>query len=285
MRFSKYHGLGNDFVILDGGLEGVATPSRADVVALCRRGHGIGADGVMLARPPSDPALADLRMELVNSDGSIPEMCGNGLRCFVKYAVDALGHSANPLRVETNGGVLACVWTADAAGVRTVRVDMGRPRFERASVPVQGEGQADEVQVPCEDRVFVATGVNTGNPHMVIFGDATLDTALRWGPLLTTHPMWPQGANVEFADVTGPDHLTVTVWERGCGLTQACGTGATATAAAAVRRGLMPFDAPIRVSLPGGDLAITIAEGFRTAFMEGPATLVYRGELAPGWRG
>ena len=278
MHFIKSQGLGNDFIIIEGGLQGADSMSPEHARDLCRRGSGIGADGVMLARP-SD--VADVRMELTNSDGSIPEMCGNGLRCFVKHAVDDLGLEQNPLRVETNGGVKACGWTrAHRRGpVVRVRVDMGPPSFDRATIPMSGQGPAELVDVQVEGRSFSATGVNTGNPHMVIFGDADRDLARTWGPLLTCHPMWPLGANVEFAALSGPRSIEVSVWERGCGLTLACGTGATAVAAAAVRLGWMPFGDPITVRLPGGELDITIETDFETAWMDGPVVEVYRGRL------
>ncbi|MFO0744876.1 MAG: diaminopimelate epimerase [Myxococcota bacterium] len=274
MRFVKYHGLGNDFIVLlDRALIASADLARA----LCARGFGIGADGVMVAAP-ARMAGADLAMDLVNSDGSLPEMCGNGIRCFVKYAVDRLGHRQNPLRVETPAGLRACAWTADADGrVATVTVEMGPARFD-----------ADELVVDLGDRAFVGTSLNTGNPHYVVFGAsqaaaadgpplAARELALRYGPRLEVHPAFPEKANIEMADVAGPDHLRVTVWERGCGLTWACGTGATATAAAAARRGLAPTGRPVRVSLPGGDLAITIAPDFSASWMEGPATEVFEG--------
>jgi diaminopimelate epimerase len=280
-HFIKYHGLGNDFAIFAGGMGGAPPLTAAEARALCRRGAGVGADGVALARPSARAAVA---MELTNSDGSLPEMCGNGLRCFVKYAVEELGLSDNPLLVETPGGLKPCWWTAGGDGkVTRVKVDMGAPTFARAAVPMTGTGDALEVDVPCGDRTFVATGVNTGNPHMVIFGDASLGTAKRWGPALTAHPMWPEGANVEFAALRADGAIDLTVFERGCGLTQACGTGATATAAAAIRLGRRAFDQPILVHLPGGELEITVAADFRTAWMEGPAVEVYRASIAPGW--
>ncbi len=221
-------------------------------------------------------------MELVNSDGSVPEMCGNGIRCFVKYAVEELGERRNPLAVETPSGVLECHWAGtpdNGATVSTVRVAMGAPSLRREDAGMLGSGSSADLHIECEGRSFDVTGVGTGNPHMVIFGDSSEATALAWGPRLTHHPWWPRGVNVEFADVRAPDHITVTVWERGCGLTQACGTGATATAAAAVARGLAPAGTPIRVTLPGGDLWITVAGDGSQAWMEGPAAEVFRGEL------
>ena len=144
-----------------------------------------------------------------------------------------------------------------------------------------GTGSAERVEVEANGARFVATGVNTGNPHMVIFGDAERATAATYGPSLTWHPLWPQGANVEFAEVIDQQHVRLSVWERGCGLTQACGTGATATVAAAVQLGMVKADAPVAVDLPGGRLVITVEDG-GTAWMEGPVVEVYRGMLASG---
>ncbi len=254
------------------------TPDREWVRQLCARGTGIGADGVMLARRSDRAALA---MELMNSDGSVPEMCGNGLRCLVKYAVEELGLADNPLSVETGAGVLSCRWQRDEAGhVAHVEVAMGTPTFERSAVPMTGSGESVAIEIPVGDRALTATGVGTGNPHMVIFGDSSVETARALGPALTTHPMWPEGTNVEFTSIESATHLRVTVWERGCGLTRACGTGATAAAAAAVRLGHCPSDTPIRVSLPGGDLSIRIAADLSQAWMQGPATEVYRGRTS-----
>ncbi|MEZ4268044.1 MAG: diaminopimelate epimerase [Myxococcota bacterium] len=277
MEFIKYHGLGNDFLVFEHGLEGARSLTADEVVAICDRRFGVGADGTVFARPS---AVAALRMELLNSDGSTPEMCGNGIRCLVAYAVDHLGFDANPLAVETPAGVLDCAWTREASGrVDTVRVSMGRPTFDRAKIPVAGEGDALELEVSTPARSFVGTGVGTGNPHYVIFGDARRETAETFGPALERHPIFPRGTNVEFAEVVAPDHIRLTVWERGCGLTMACGTGATATVVAAVRAGHVHADRPVRVTLPGGDLAITVTAALDAAFMEGPAREVFRGRI------
>ncbi|MCB9729650.1 MAG: diaminopimelate epimerase [Deltaproteobacteria bacterium] len=277
MKFIKYHGLGNDFLVFARGLDGARSLTPEEVVAVCDRRFGVGADGVILARPSE---VAALRMELVNSDGTTPEMCGNGIRCLVAYAVDELGFAENPLEVETLAGVLACAWRRGEDGrMASVRVSMGRPVFERALIPVAGEGDALALEVSTPERTFVGTGVGTGNPHYVLFGDARRETASHYGPLLERHPTFPRGTNVEFAEVLAPDHIRLTVWERGCGLTMACGTGATATVAAAVRHGLVRADAPVRVSLPGGDLAITVSAALDAAIMEGPAREVFRGRI------
>lgn len=290
MRFVKYHGLGNDFIVVDPAVE--VTPELAR--RLCRRGFSIGADGVMRAAPPR-VAGADVWMDLVNSDGSLPEMCGNGIRCLVKHAVDTMGFLENPLLVDTPAGILACRWTPDARGkVASVRVAMGRPRFVHAQVPIDlahARADGERLAVELDGKTFVGLPVNTGNPHFVVFGDSSLATAAAWGPRLERHAAFPAKANIEFAEVvakgndSAPAELRVTVWERGCGLTQACGTGATATAAAAVRLGLIAPEAaarPIHVALPGGTLAITVAPDFSEAIMDGPVELAFSGDVEIG---
>jgi len=285
MRFVKYHGLGNDFIVLDGAV--AITPELAR--RLCRRGFSIGADGLMRVAPPSSPA-AHVRMDLINSDGSLPEMCGNGIRCLVKHAVDALGLRHNPLVVDTPTGALACHWTADARGlVDSVRVAMGRARFAFAEIPLDPAHTtpaADQVTVVLGARTVTGLAVNTGNPHFAVFGDASRPTALELGPALESHPAFPARANIEFVEVlddghaNAPPRLRVTVWERGCGLTHACGTGATAATAAALRLHHIAPGRDVSVELPGGELIISIAPDFSEAFMQGPVALAFSGDVA-----
>lgn len=278
MEFIKYHGLGNDFILLKGGMGGFPAPTTDEVTRLCHRRRGIGADGILLARPSEQ---AQLRMEIINSDGSIPEMCGNGIRCLVKYAIEELGLESNPLDVETTAGVLSCRWSGGVDEVSDVQVSMGPPDFRRSALHLNGDGDATDLQVVAGGATRAAVGVSMGNPHMVIFSATPLDDARALGQTLSVHPDWTSGANVEFVQVVSPTHLNVVVWERGCGMTQACGTGATAAAAAAVRQGHCPADTPLRVSLPGGDLTIRVAEDFHQSWMEGPARRVYEGSWNP----
>ncbi len=281
MRFFKYHGLGNDFIILDpdDAAFRIGRGLDSDLARrLCDRWFGIGADGVMVVAPAIDPAN-HVAMELINSDGSWPEMCGNGLRCAVAFAVEVQARTEWPLRVETPGGVKVCWWSRGPDGrVAEVRAAMGAVRFEPAAIPMNSNGPDSHARLSVGAREFDGRGVNTGNPHFVVFGDAAIATATEWGPLLEVHPAFPEKANIEFVEHVGPNHLRATVWERGCGLTFACGTGATAAAAAAVEAGMVAAGAPIRVDLRGGSLQIQIDDGH--AEMIGPATFVFRGEIA-----
>lgn len=279
IAFTKYHGLGNDFLLVD--RRGEPPFPNATAVAMCDRRFGIGADGVLVAENPQ--VDADIRMRIINPDGTEPEMCGNGLRCFVKYAVDRLSCWSNPLRVETGAGLRVCDWTRDETGlVATISVSMGAPRLERPAVPMAGEGPSTgaplpELGTPLGEGALVIDGVSMGNPHGVVFGSADPDRASRLGPAIQRLPLFPEGVNVGFAEVVGPAHLRLVVFERGCGLTLACGTGACAAVAAATRRGALTAGADVRVDLPGGTLAIRLEPDWSDIRMTGPATLVCEG--------
>ncbi|HEU0033474.1 MAG TPA: diaminopimelate epimerase [Kofleriaceae bacterium] len=276
MKFAKYHGLGNDFIFVD-GRDGLAL-SPAQAVALCDRRRGIGADGVLVAYPPVTPG-AHARMHVWNSDGSIAEMCGNGLRCFVA----ALGTRERELVIDTNAGPLPC--TVDHDGQISVR--LGRPRLLRGDIPMTGPADATCIEQPYtvagepERRL---TGVATGNPHAVTFVESS-DEARRLasaiGPALERHPWFPEKANVEFAYMTSRHSIDVFVWERACGLTLACGTGASAVAVAAVLTDRADAGAPIAVRLPGGTLEITVWPGLANVAMRGPCVHVFDGDVDP----
>jgi diaminopimelate epimerase len=276
-RIFKYHGLGNDFVVLDRRQTGIdidAETSRR----LCDRRRGIGADGV-LSLLPSKAGLA--KMVVHNADGSIAEMCGNGLRCAVKYLVDHSGGRPERIDVETGAGVLACVPSYGPSGVDEVDVSMGPARLVAPNLPSGATGQPFlEAPVPGHPGLR-GTAVSMGNPHLVLL-DRPLDEAESLGPTLERHPAFPDRTNVEFARVD-PDGLTLVVWERGCGLTQACGTGACATATAAVLAKRLPADAWLRVTLPGGDLRIRVPADLSDIRLRGPAAFVFEGVVGlPG---
>jgi diaminopimelate epimerase len=254
--FAKYEGLGNDFVVIDAADESLVDAALA--ARLCDRRRGIGADGVLLALPPRAPGT-HARMKVVNADGSVPEMCGNGLRCLALHLAPKL--HVHELSIETDAGVRRC--SVDGADVT---VDMGTVTCSGVrSLRVDG-GSLD---------VWIA---NAGNPHAVLFGQRERSDVLALGPKIATHPDFPAGTNVEFATVTGRA-VDLTVWERGVGLTLACGTGACATVAVACERGMLPRGEAIPVRLPGGVLAVAVDEAGR-ATMRGPARLVFSGEVA-----
>lgn len=284
LPFYKVHGLGNDFVLLDGlsrelPLDRLLEPGTS--VAICDRHLGVGADGVLLLLSPRS-AEAQLTMRVLNADGSEAEMCGNGIRCAAKVARDHLSAFANRDRLsfDTGAGLLHCDLRLGADGlVAAVRVDMGRPRLERPAIPMRGEGRLVEGPIAAGGRELRSTAVSMGNPHLVTFVDedprALAETL---GPVLEHHPEFPRRTNVEFARITDAG-VELWVWERGCGLTRACGTGACATGVAAVVTGRHREGVPLEVRLPGGPLRIEVAAGLERVFMEGPAVEVFRGEL------
>ncbi len=305
--FSKVEGLGNDFIVVDlrPGRPGAgASPSPADpevARALCDRHFGVGADGV-LAILPGD--RGDARMRVINSDGSEAEMCGNGLRCVVKVLHDKDPTLRRPtMSIDTGAGLLACEIASEGDEARTIAVQMGRPRLLRAEIPMTGPADERVLRAPIEagGRTFQVTAVSMGNPHAVVFvDDATADLralAETFGPKLETHPAFPKRTNVEFARLRTagpgkPPEIDLVVWERGCGITLACGTGACATAVAACLEGRAEPGQEIPVHLPGGPLAITVMKGetretalpeggFSGVLMRGPAEIVFEAEIDP----
>lgn len=258
-RFAKYEGLGNDFVVIEPGEDDV---SKTDAVRMCDRRFGVGADGVLVVTPHRE---LDATMRVINADGSIPEMCGNGIRCVALHLAIARGVSRATFTIATDAGPRACV--VDRSDLRaTVRVDMGRVKYsgDRA-LDVAGE------------RVVVALG-DAGNPHAIVFGAFDDARVEKLGRAIATHASFPGGVNAELANVRG-DAIDLVVWERGVGRTLACGTGACATAACAFAKKLVKTPR-VRVSLPGGELDVEVGIDDASTFMTGPARLVFRGEIA-----
>jgi diaminopimelate epimerase len=296
----KVQGLGNDFIVVDlrpGRPGAEARPSPLDPAlarALCDRHFGIGADGV-LAVLPGDQGQA--RMRIINADGSEAEMCGNGIRCVAKVLYEKDPTLRRPIiDIDTGAGLLACAVEAVDGQVRSVQVAMGKPRLLRGEIPVGGppHERAIKASVAAGDRTFTFTGVSMGNPHAVIFVDdpaASLrELAETYGPRIERDPLFPRRTNVEFARVragqAGPE-IDLVVWERGCGITLACGTGACATAVAAHLEGQIAHLGAIPIHLPGGTLEITV-ENERIApytctgvLMRGPAAIVFESEIDP----
>jgi diaminopimelate epimerase len=259
--FFKYEGLGNDFIVLEAGDERDLSPERA--ARLCDRRFGVGADGVLLVLPPQTSDCA-ARMRVINADGSIPEMCGNGVRCVALHVARARRMRNGTLHVDTDAGPRACI-IEDAAGEGMVTVDMGVVRV-LGDRPVQVNG-----------RHLAVTIVDVGNPHAVLFGAFARSDVDQLGPGIATHPDFPHGTNVEFAHVAG-DGIDLVVWERGVGVTLACGTGACATAAAACAKGVGHRGTGLAIRLPGGTLSVTIDREGR-ATMQGPARHAFSGRI------
>ncbi|MBE0467842.1 MAG: diaminopimelate epimerase [Candidatus Desulforudis sp.] len=275
MYFTKVHGLGNDFVLIDGFSQDLPADPAPLARKLCDRRFGVGADGLVLILPSES---AHLRIRVFNPDGSEPEMCGNAIRCVALYAHRRGVVSQKRIEVETPAGIIRPE-ILSAAGEETVRVDMGRPRLERAEIPMAGPaGPVVGEQLKAGNRDFEVTAVSMGNPHCVIF-DADLDEQefQRYGPLLERHPVFPARTNVEFVTVRNPGEADVWVWERGAGATPACGTGACAVAVAGVLNGRT--GRTVNVRLPGGVLLIEWPDDAGSVYMTGPAEEVFDGKL------
>jgi diaminopimelate epimerase len=275
MRFAKYQGIGNDFVMLADPRDELELTPRM-VRALSDRHFGIGADGVIRVAPGVDGA--DLSMDYVNSDGSIGEMCGNGIRCLALFALQEGMTDATNMQVATPAGLM----TIEVRENGRVRVDMGAPIFEPAAIPILWEGpEALHAKLEVNGEVFEATCLSMGNPHAVLFvDDPERAPVTTLGPRLETHEAFPNRANVEFVRVVTPERVEMRVWERGVGETLACGTGAAAAAVAS--RLIGGTDAEMVVSLPGGELEIEWAgslEDDKPVFMTGPAVRSFEGEV------
>jgi diaminopimelate epimerase len=254
LHFWKYQGLGNDFVVVDGPLV-----SRERAVRLCDRHRGVGADGVLTILPPREDGAA--YMHIYNSDGSVAAMCGNGVRCVARHLAEVRGLSGE-VRVETDSGTKRCHVHRGPGGVEAVTVEMGRARVEGPQ----------EFQVGAER--MRALRVDMGNPHAVLLDGPLASRAASLGPAIEA--LVPGGVNVGFAR-PGPGGVDLVVWERGAGLTEACGTGACAAAVASIHEGRIPGDRPVEVRLPGGALTITVAADL-SILMRGPAERVFEGD-------
>ncbi|WOK37033.1 diaminopimelate epimerase [Sphingomonas sp. C3-2] len=261
VRFHKMHGLGNDFVVIDGRETPVALDN-GQVRAIADRRTGVGCDQLIVIERSS---VADAKMRIFNADGGEVEACGNATRCVARL----LGED---VRIETMAGILH--GTTDALGAT---VDMGAPRFDWQTIPLSYAMDTRDMPVGWDAGLERPTAVNVGNPHVIFFVPDTDAVPLdQVGPVVETDPLFPDRINVNVATIVDRSHIRLRVWERGVGLTQACGTGACATAVAAIRLGLA--DGPVTVTLPGGDLIIDWRDG-ETIRMTGPATHVFTGEL------
>ena len=282
LHFSKYQGLGNDFLILDGRSHALP-PSvlSADpnwVRQLCDRRFGVGADGLILALPASGDA--DLRMRILNADGTEAEMCGNGIRCLARFLADSDGSSSGTVwSIETLAGLIKPQLQSDGQ----LCVDMGEPFLEPDAVPTRlerGPAGCPQGIVVLDDAELDVAAVGMGNPHVVVpVNDLASIPFDAWGAALEVHPAFPAKTNVHFLQVHSRERLEIRVWERGAGPTLACGTGACATLVAASLLGLAEDRA--EVMLPGGPLQISWSDQTGSVLMTGPAQAVFDGVLSP----
>jgi diaminopimelate epimerase len=288
LPFTKVEGLGNDFVVVDlrpgrpaANHDGPSPEDPAVVRAICDRRFGVGGDGV-LAILPSE--VGDARMRVLNADGSEAEMCGNGIRCVAKLLYETDPALRRPsLNIETGAGVLECALDVEAGKVRTVAVEMGRPRLTRDEIPLLPGGAARALREPiaARGRAFQFTAVSMGNPHAVIFmedGAALRALAEEFGPGFETAERFPRRTNVEFAHVRGRE-IDLVVWERGSGITMACGTGACATVVAACLEERLSPGVETRVHLPGGALSVLVDKNYSSVRMRGPARIVFEASI------
>jgi len=273
LEFTKMHGAGNDFVVLD-GVNRELPPIEPLARLLCDRHFGIGADQLLVVRPSR---AADFRMEIYNADGSQVEMCANGIRAFYKYVRDRGLTGQDEIGVETLSGVVRPRW----AGVDRVLVDMGRPLLEPAKIPTTlgaGDGPVLDAPLEVDGETLRVSCVSMGNPHAVLFvGDPDTAPLERLGPRIEHHPAFPNRVNVEFVAAVDRGRIRQRTWERGTGETLACGSGACAVAVVSMLRELV--DRRVTVELRGGELEIAWEGEAASVFMTGPAAEVFSGRI------
>lgn len=277
MKFTKMHGIGNDYVYMDCTKEVLENPE--ELARLVSDRHkGIGADGLILIKSSEQ---ADFEMAMYNADGSYGKMCGNGIRCVAKYVYDNGLTDKKELRILSGGAVKYLKLTVRDGKVEKVRVNMGEPVLEPEKIPVLGRGESLVGEpIVVDNQVYEMTCVSMGNPHAVVFLDDVEHLKLEeLGPKFESHERFPDRVNTEFVRRIDRKHLQMRVWERGSGETMACGTGACATAVAAVLNGIAERD--VTVHLLGGSLEISWDEKDNCVYMTGPAATVFTGEFDP----
>lgn len=275
IEFSKMHGLGNDFVVLDAtGHSGQRfVPSAAQARFLADRHFGIGCDQILVVEAATRPDT-DFRYRIFNADGSEVEQCGNGARCFVRFVHEQGLTAKRAIRVETRCGII----TPRLEDTGEVSVDMGVPRFRAAEIPFESASEAVIQPLDVAGEALAISVVSMGNPHAVqVVAEVDAAPVAALGPLIENHPRFPRRVNAGFMQVVDRHAIRLRVWERGAGETLACGTGACAAVVAGIRRGLL--DSPVRVTTRGGDLSIVWAGADMPVIMTGPAVTVFTGTI------
>jgi len=272
LKFTKMHGLGNDFVVFDGVRQKVLlTPEKARHLA--DRHFGIGCDQILVVETPIH-SNADFRYRIFNADGSEVAQCGNGARCFARFVRDHGLCDKDEIVVDTNAGQLRLAHRDDGL----VTVNMGIPRHAPAEIPLDIAAEAISYEIEANGRVWPFGAVSMGNPHAVLKVDNVDQAPVeRLGPLLESHPIFPQRANIGFAQIIDQHHVRLRVFERGSGETLACGSGACAASVVGIEQG--DLSSPVQVNLPGGSLIINWEGRGKPVFMTGPAVCVFEGEI------
>lgn len=276
MRFTKMHGLGNDYIFINGFEETVSDPA-ALAPAMSDRHTGIGGDGIVLILPPTTDE-AQFRMRIFNADGSEAENCGNAIRCVSKYVYELGMTDKTTFAIETGAGNLTQRLHVEKGIVKTVSVSMGKPILERADIPMTGPpGRVIAEDIAIDGTSFNITALSMGNPHCVVYVEDIDEVDLaEWGPLFEHHPSFPRKVNTEFVEVVDRKNLKMRVWERGSGPTLACGTGMTAAAVASILNNLT--DRKVNVHVQLGHLTIEWPDDEAEAIMTGPAEEAFVGE-------
>ncbi|WP_299260732.1 diaminopimelate epimerase [uncultured Kushneria sp.] len=272
LHFTKMHGLGNDFMVVDLVTQRARLDSER-IRALADRRFGIGFDQLLLVEPPSRPDM-DFRYRIFNADGSEVENCGNGARCFARFVLDQRLTARREIAVQTAGGNLLLKVADDGR----VRVNMGAPRFNPADIPLTAESESNHYALDIDGEMVSLDAVSMGNPHAVIDVESVDHAPVTTlGPRIETHPRFPARVNVGFMQIVSRQRVRLRVFERGVGETLACGTGACAAVVSGIRRGLL--DQYVEVTLPGGDLSIEWAGPGQSVIMTGPAEHVFDGRI------
>jgi len=273
LRFYKYEGLGNDFVLIERQALGGVQLRTEQAIAICDRHRGVGADGVLILDVDAPS------MDVINSDGSVPQMCGNGIRCAALHLARRAGAASLDVTIDTLAGPHSCV-VVNRPGAESVAVRMAPPSLVPSDLPLSSAAPWLDHPLEVEGGTLRLTGVSMGNPHAVTF-DEVGAARLELGPAVQADPHFPEGINVGFVSEHEGSSMRLDVLERGAGWTQACGTGACAAAVAAVETGRAQREEPLSIRLPGGTLMVTVGAPGDRVSMQGPARFVFEGEIAP----
>ena len=275
MKFTKYHGLGNDFILINS----IDSPLRVNILSkeriklLCQRKYGIGADGIISLIPSTK---ADFAMKISNADGSEAELSGNGLRCLALFIVEKGLTAKKEFDIETAGGITHAEITAE----NMVKIQMPEPTFDSRQIPMSGPGECIDCEYFIAGEKFRITALSLGNPHCVIFRSSNPQQVEKWGAEIENSTIFRQSVNIEFVEILDDDAISVIVMERGVGITNACGSGACASVIAGIKTGRLKFNRNITVKQIGGVLTVKVTDDFKQVTLEGEAVKVYEGEFS-----